>query len=115
MNLDDLEFKTVVLSKKPSSVYINIRERKGTFIIGLSVGAQELCNEIKNNYNAIEFLVANDRVFAIKPIIKPKGNSQKQFPATVLRDNLKNIRFNQRLIVVKHKGMIVCDLDKNLI
>lgn len=115
MKLDDLTFKTVVLNKDPKSIFISIRERKGTLILGLSVGAQELCNELTNKYNAIELLVANDGVFAIKPIIKSKGVNQKQFSVTALRDNVKNIRLNKRLFVVEYKGMIVCDLTKNTI
>ena len=115
MELDKLVFKTVVLTKNASEKFITLRERKGTYILGLSVGTQGMCEELVPNYNGVELLVANESVFAIKPIIKPKGNNQKQFSATVLRGSLKDIRFNKRLFVVMYKDMIVCNLKKNVI
>lgn len=115
MKLDDLVFTTIIPSRSPSSIFISIRERNGTLILGLSVGAQELCKKLNPNYNGIELLAANESVFGIKPIKKPKGSSQKQFSVTSLNGKIKNIRLNKRLYVELYKGMIVCDLTRNII
>ena len=111
MNFEGLIFKTVV---DPASLqFITIVKIKDAYGLRLSAGAQQMCEEIAPTYNAIELFVANDSVFAIKPVTKKKGGSKIQFSATALRAAIKNMKFNKRLLVVAHNNIIVCDLNKN--
>ena len=110
MSFDNLKFNTVVTERGFGEKYFTLKQHGGAIRLTLNVGAVILVNSMLEDYNAIDLLVSDDNVFAIKPKTKPKSKNNKVFTVTGLSGKIKNIPFNRRLPVVIYKDMIVCDL-----
>ena len=112
MRFEGLVFEAVKGRSRTGSPYIKLRKHGRGIALYLNCDTRDMMNVLCDKYNGIELLVSGRDVFAIKPIVKNKSKSKNQttFTLTGLVDRIDNLPINEKLYVVMHKGMIICDL-----